>query len=241
MSRSSASNTSKFVPPHYADKLAIPDEQLCSQIAGNASADTKRFCWSMFKYFVNEPHWFSSKIGHSVNLVEVNVWDVDGASAEKGGDKPARAETVFEVEVTEDMCNLFGIMHGACAAYLIDHCSVSSLIALGYNVGKDGTGLSQSMNIIWNEAAPLGTKLRIVNTSMIMRGRVRTCRSELWNGPRLCVTGVHSLVNAPHKMQAPGCNSTRPTSSSKSRPNAPAPRPGSGYSPQNEVMLAAKL
>ncbi|TFK28957.1 hypothetical protein FA15DRAFT_454849 [Coprinopsis marcescibilis] len=217
------------IPQHYSDK--IPEVDI-SNTKGNASDETKRFCWGMFKYFVNAPHWFSSRIGHSIQLVEVNVWNLDG----KDEDRPASAETVFEVEVTEDMCNLFGILHGACAAYLIDHCSVSSLVALGYNTGKDGTGLSQSMNIIWNEAAPLGTKLRIVNSSMIIRGRVRTCRTELWNGNRLCVTGVHSLVNAPDKMQKPGCN----VEESK-RPVA-GPSQGSSYSPlPRETIFAAKL
>ena len=81
---------------------------------------------AMFKYFVNEPHWFGSKIGHSVRLVEVNVWDAQdmpSASVSRegsGNPRHARAETVFEVDVTKDMCNLFGIMHGACAAYLVD-------------------------------------------------------------------------------------------------------------------------
>lgn len=125
-------STTAFIPPHLSDKLDLSemDDRWSSQIKGNATEEAKRYCWAMFKYFVNEPHWFSSKIGHSVKLVEVNVWDVEDVTTTSsalaregegsGRPKPARAETIFEVEVTGDMCNLFGIMHGACAAYLID-------------------------------------------------------------------------------------------------------------------------
>jgi acyl-coenzyme A thioesterase 13 len=131
-SQDGVGTTTPLIPPPFTDKLDLlkMDERWSSQIKGNATEEAKRYCWAMFKYFVNEPHWFSSKIGHSVKLVEVNVWDVEClARASSGGaqegegsgrPKPARAETIFEVEVTEDMCNLFGIMHGACAAYLID-------------------------------------------------------------------------------------------------------------------------
>lgn len=208
------------------------DGRWSSQIRGNVSEDAKQYCMAIFKHFVNESHWFGSKIGHSVKLVEVNVWDVEDASSSSGSPetaegsgrlKPARAETVFEVKVTEDMCNLFGIMHGACAAYLIDHCSVSSLVALGYHLGKDGSGLSQSMNIIWNEAAPIGSKLRIVNTSIILRGRVRTCKSDLWNGTKLCVTATHSLVNVPDLVPPLGFNKAEKPASTTRTPSAPSP------------------
>lgn len=68
------------------------------------------------------------------------------------------------------MCNVFGTLHGACAAYIIDpyvfysskevradlgRCSVSALITLGRTVGVDGTGVSQSMNLIWHRSIRL--------------------------------------------------------------------------------------
>ena len=71
------------------------------------------------------------------------------------------------------MCNVFGTLHGACAAYIIDpyvfysskvffevrvdrcRCSVSALITLGRTIGVDGTGVSQSMNLIWHRSIPL--------------------------------------------------------------------------------------
>lgn len=60
-----------------------------------------------------------------------------------------------------------------------------------------------------------GTKLRIVSTSLYIHGRVRSARcevrpsnvrllkqrvllkgySKLWDGDKLCVSGIHSTVN----------------------------------------------
>ncbi|GLB34281.1 hypothetical protein LshimejAT787_0111650 [Lyophyllum shimeji] len=138
---------------------------------------------------------YGADIGHRVKLVEVNVL---------GRDKPAAyGETVFEVDMEKDMCNIFGTLHGACAAYIIDPCSVSSLIVLGNAIGVDGTGVSQSMNLIWHQPARPGTKLRIVSTSMFIHGRVRSARCEMWNGDQLCVSAVHCTVNPwAHKKQA---------------------------------------
>ncbi|KAJ3522912.1 hypothetical protein NMY22_g11680 [Coprinellus aureogranulatus] len=181
-----------YTAPHYQGTMEKSD---VSKIKGNANDEAKRYVNGIFQHLVGTSPWFSHEIGGRIELKEVNIWGIPSSKSE-----PARAQTVFEIEVTPDMCNIFGIMHGGCAAYLIDHCSVSSTIALGTRLGKDGSGLSQSMNIIWSDAAPLGCKLRIVNNSISFRGRTRTCRTEIWNGDKLCVSGVQSLVNAPKKM-----------------------------------------
>jgi acyl-coenzyme A thioesterase 13 len=68
------------------------------------------------------------------------------------------------------MCNAYGTLHGGCAAYLVDtyvqigrlidsesenrrylpiRCSFSALAILGLLLGIDGTGFTQSMDIIW--------------------------------------------------------------------------------------------
>ncbi|KAF5333622.1 hypothetical protein D9611_002788 [Ephemerocybe angulata] len=226
-----------------------------SNVKGNASDETKRQVWSTFKYLLGSPGWFNHSIGDSIQCKEVNVWGPKDPSTASPSEEAPRAETVFEVEVTPDMCNLFGILHGGCTAYLIDQygafftfsvdllltgncysCSVTSTMALGCHIGEDGTGLSQSMNIVWVEAAPLGAKLRIVNTSMVIRGRVRTCRSELWNGNKLCASGVHSLVNAPKKMIRASLPSTSAQQPPSNR-NQPFTSPALGTSP----IFAAKL
>lgn len=174
-----------------------------SHIAGNLSDDAKRRGVSAFTYFVSTADKsYGASVGQRLKPVEMNVW--------KEGSAAAYGETIFEITVDEDMCNVFGTLHGACAAYIIDpyvfylffevrvdrgRCSVSALITLGRTIGVDGTGVSQSMNLIWHRSIRLGTKLRVVSTSMSLRGRVRSARCELWDGDKLCVSAVHSTVN----------------------------------------------
>jgi len=119
------------------------------------------------------------------------------------GTPAACAQTVVEIDVTRDMCNVFGSLHGGCAAYLIDPCSVSALVLLGIASGGNGTGVSQSMNIIWHQPAKVGDKLRIVSTSIFLDGHIRAARSEIWTGDKLCISAVHSTVN-PKARQSKG-------------------------------------
>ncbi|KAE9402015.1 hypothetical protein BT96DRAFT_817106, partial [Gymnopus androsaceus JB14] len=49
-----------------------------------------------------------------------------------------------------DMCNVYGTLHGGCAAYIIDLCSSTSIVCYGLYTGTDGTGVSSSMNIQWH-------------------------------------------------------------------------------------------
>ncbi|KAG2013115.1 hypothetical protein CC2G_010055 [Coprinopsis cinerea AmutBmut pab1-1] len=231
-----------FIPSIYADKLRVPhDDPVVSRMSGNACDGVKWYCWAVFRHFVGESGtWFASSIGTSVRLVEVNLWSTDGNG------KPTKAESVFEVVVTKEMCNPFGILHGACAGYLLDYCSVTPLVALGYHNGEDGTGLSQSMNIIYHGAAPIGSKLRIVSASIVLRGRTRICKAEIWSGSKLRMTGIHSLINSPGmtRLQKRDDDNTQSSSSLTKR----------GYSPSsptrldvgcslllNEIMVQAKL
>ncbi|KIJ94376.1 hypothetical protein K443DRAFT_683795 [Laccaria amethystina LaAM-08-1] len=159
-----------------------------SHITGNLSDDAKRRSVSAFTYFVSTvDKSYGASVGQRLKPLEMNVW--------KEGSAAAYGETVFEITVDKDMCNVFGTLHGACAAYIIDPCSVSALITLGRTIGVDGTGVSQSMNLIWHRSIRLGSKLRVVSTSMSLRGRVRSSRCELWEGDNLCVSAVHSTVN----------------------------------------------
>ncbi|KAF8958498.1 hypothetical protein BDZ97DRAFT_1736579 [Flammula alnicola] len=158
-----------------------------SSIKGNIDQDVKRICLDVFRFSVSAPgHSYGAEIGERLKLIEMNIW---------GEGKSSFAETVVEITVEKDMCNVFDILHGACAAYIVDPCSVSSLVVLGTKLGFDGGGFSQSMNLIWHHPVRRGTKLRVVSTSVSAKGRVRTVRCELWDNDTLCVSAVHSTVN----------------------------------------------
>ncbi|KAF8227611.1 hypothetical protein L208DRAFT_1405097 [Tricholoma matsutake] len=161
-----------------------------SQIKGNVTDEQKQLEVNVLFYFTSSRQKsYGADIGRRLKIVEMNVWD-------KGKDGPAAyGETIFEIEIQEDMCNVFGTLHGACAAYMVDPCSVSSLVLLGLATGVDGIGVSQSMNLIWHQPVCLGDKLRIVATSMFIHGHVRSARCEFWKGDQLCLSAVHSTVN----------------------------------------------
>lgn len=165
-----------------------------SKIAGNLSLDQKQLCANVLSYFIIEGNAFGCEIGKRMRLVETNVLK----SPEKGG--PLRGRTVCEIQVEKDMCNIYGVLHGGCAAYMIDSCSSSSLVALGVVKGLDYSGMSQALNIIWHGPAPEGTKLKIVSTSVVVGGRVMTARCEIWDKDqgRVLVSAVHSKVNPYH-------------------------------------------
>ncbi|TFK69436.1 hypothetical protein BDN72DRAFT_840406 [Pluteus cervinus] len=221
---STPSRTSPTVAEMAAAISVAPNFDV-SRIRGNVPEDDKRRFVSTFAYFISTREGsYGADVGQRIRMVEVNVWPgppsrqfgrgehnqmqgaADTENAEPRESRPegdnagtlkgtGYGEAIFELVVERDMCNVFGTLHGGCAAYIIDPCSSSALVVMGRALGIDGTGVSQSMNLIWHQPAHVGAKLRIVATSMFMHGRVRTARCELWDGDRLCVSSTHSTVN----------------------------------------------
>lgn len=101
---------------------------------------------------------------------------------------------VFETDVTRDMCNYLGAMHGGCTSFLIDICTsiVLNLIAASSSP-ELAKHVSLALNITFHAPAVMGARLRIINTSVAVGARVMTVRSEVYditNG-RIVATGVH--------------------------------------------------
>ncbi|THU91052.1 hypothetical protein K435DRAFT_841188 [Dendrothele bispora CBS 962.96] len=111
------------------------------------------------------------------------------------------ARTVCEITVTKKMCNIHGTLHGGCAMYLMDPCSVSALVALGVVTGVDGTGVSQSMFTQWHRPVTEGTQLNIISTTVATNGYIRSSRCEIRDQKTnmLYVSSVHSIVNVTSK------------------------------------------
>lgn len=107
-----------------------------SHVRGNVTDEAKQLASQVFYYFVStRERSYGADIGQRLKLVEVNVREQgDGPDAPSG-------ETIFEIEVEkgewiwkflfcfndhaflfarQDMCNIFGTLHGACAAYMVD-------------------------------------------------------------------------------------------------------------------------
>ncbi|PBK67118.1 hypothetical protein ARMSODRAFT_959788 [Armillaria solidipes] len=180
------------IPRSFLHSLPAAPHIDVSTIKGNISDEEKQLGANIFSYFVNSrEESYGAEVGRRLRLVEMNIWGRDACGT------AAQGQTIFEIDVEKDMCNVFGTLHGACAAYIVDPCSVSSLVVLGAAIGADGTGVSQSLNVIWHQPAKMGTKLRVVSTSVFIHGRIRTARCELWDKERdkLYVSAIHTTVN----------------------------------------------
>jgi len=165
----------------YEDALAGSHSVDVSDVEGNVSDEHKRVGLAIFAYFIGVPRQsYSADVGRRVKCTSIKVRHHESVSS---------AETVFEVMVergksttvlrrpvvdaTPDMCNVYGNLHGGCAAYIIDpyvslefqtthltltvslSCSASALVSLGLVLGFDGSGVSQSMNLQWHKPAKM--------------------------------------------------------------------------------------
>jgi hypothetical protein len=139
-------------PPWEIFLRSLPTVDIdVKQIRGNVSDAEKQVNANIFAYFAtgsgsgvspNSP--FSKEIGGRLKIVEMNVRDLRSNAA--------AAEVVFEIEVTEskldlvaffpchsdlieaaDMSNVYGTLHGGCAAYMVDPYDSSSSLFRGYS------------------------------------------------------------------------------------------------------------
>ncbi|KAJ7240629.1 hypothetical protein B0H12DRAFT_1024579 [Mycena haematopus] len=145
-------------------------------IRGNISDAEKQVNANVLAYFctgsgISKFPPFGSEIAGRLKIVELNVWDNPAKGAE--------AEILLEVEVTQDMCNVYGTMHGGCAAFLLDPSTVAAMVLLGRAKQFDGTGVTTSMNVYWHHPAPLGSTLTIATRSVFADGRARLSRCEV--------------------------------------------------------------
>ncbi|KAF9037782.1 hypothetical protein BDP27DRAFT_1347953, partial [Rhodocollybia butyracea] len=143
-----------------------PNSPDVSSIQGNVSAQSKRLVLDIMSYYLGaKEDSFGVQVGRRLQLRSMN------------------SQTVFEVTVAKDMCNPFGTLHGACACYIVDPCSMSAIVVLGAALGIETTGVSQSMNLIWHKAA----KIFIIDSET----------------DRLYVSAIHSTIHTPDSGSRP--------------------------------------
>ncbi|KAJ7906054.1 hypothetical protein B0H13DRAFT_1619821 [Mycena leptocephala] len=142
------------------------------EIRGNVSDADKQIVANVLTYIctgsgiarISSP--FANDISRRLKIVGLNLC----------GDE---SEVILEIKVTESMCNVYGTMHGGCAAFLLDSPTLAVMVLLGRAKGFDGSGVSQSMNVYWHHPAPLGTTLTVIARSVFVDGRARLARCEV--------------------------------------------------------------
>jgi len=165
--------------------LLSNDLSCVAKIAGNASDDTKRTIQSLRVKYGNS---FGDSIHNRMKIVEISL----NKNAEE--EKRMQVRLVIELDVTEDMLNGAGSIHGGCSAFLVDMCSSLALVALTLETSPaPNPTVSQSLSIVYHSPAQLTDKLRIVNTTLTAGARAHSARTEIWNVThhRLVVSGTH--------------------------------------------------
>ncbi|KAJ7049027.1 hypothetical protein C8F01DRAFT_1140630 [Mycena amicta] len=168
-----------------------------SNVQGNLPPADKQVIASIFTFFITggaTPSAFARSVGQRTRVVEMSI-----------SQKPERADVVLEVEVTEDMCNAFGTMHGACGAFLLDHATLGTFVLLGRAKGFDGVGMTTTMNLHWHTPATTGDVLTIHASTLFVdqrqRGaRVARCEIREKETGRLIVTGTTGGANSGGKL-----------------------------------------
>ncbi|KAI1790045.1 HotDog domain-containing protein [Ganoderma leucocontextum] len=155
----------------WVDPLTLPKYGDASEVAGNAPDDTKQLTLNTLgAYGVGDADCFAYAVGRQIRIADMNT--------ESKGDK-MEVVVVSEVQVTKEMLNGAGLMHGGCLCYLIDNCAAFPLVALGVMQNTNGVGVTQALNIFFHAPASLQTCMRITSTSVTLGGRIMTSRCEV--------------------------------------------------------------
>ncbi|KAK9897493.1 hypothetical protein P389DRAFT_169254 [Cystobasidium minutum MCA 4210] len=149
---------------------------------------------------------FSGSVVKGLHLKSVKLTNVsldEASETLKPVKRKAGATLVLEIEVTEEMCNFHRMLHGGCAAFLLDFGSSLPLIALSNEDTWSTSGVSQNFNLFFMQAVPCGTKLHMITSIMNMgsRSAVTDCRFvDADNHDKLYIFGNHTKVN-PYERQ----------------------------------------
>ncbi|GAA5826248.1 hypothetical protein JCM11251_007224 [Rhodosporidiobolus azoricus] len=135
---------------------------------------------------------------HSVQLDGVELDGEEDTKPKRG----AQAEVICSLTVDNSCCNPSGNAHGGFLAWLIDHCSSLSLVALsGPGLKWVTSGVSTNLSVYYVGAAPTGSTIRIT-TRVLTQGRVigvlETRIEDAQTGKSLCF-GVHTKQDPQRK------------------------------------------
>ncbi|KAI0708031.1 HotDog domain-containing protein [Earliella scabrosa] len=159
------------------------------QFSSNISSEHRATILDFDKHIMRGPATFARTIAAHIELREVEVF-----TREEDGKTQARV--VFEMPMLEDMLNVAGNLHGGCSMYLIDTCSLTALHVLRIVLDKKEGFVSQAINTVFHAPTSLGSRLKIVNTTVVFGSRIFSARTEIWDmtNRRLVATGVQNMV-----------------------------------------------
>ncbi|KAI0690853.1 HotDog domain-containing protein [Cytidiella melzeri] len=157
------------------------------QARGNASPEAK-LCVATWYGSKGSTKQYIYPIMSRMEATDVDVLDVPELPRKK------QARIVFELDVQEDMCNALLNVHGGCSATLIDICTSLTVSLLAFYVSPQTRNhVSLALNTTYHSPAPLGSRLKIVCTTVAFGARTMTAKAEIYDKTlgRLVATGVH--------------------------------------------------
>ncbi|KAF8339015.1 HotDog domain-containing protein [Cantharellus anzutake] len=119
--------------------------------------------------------------------------------------KHSRMKFAANIDVSKDMCNKFGIMHGACVAYLMDTVTTGALVSL-----EGPPRVSLSLNISFYRPIPVGSKIRLVAYTTSVGRSIAHTRGEMWDLKKSTL-----LASCTHTMVDPKSDNPPPIAKSK--------------------------
>ncbi|GJE87509.1 HotDog domain-containing protein [Phanerochaete sordida] len=187
-------------------KAGHPNEDV-STVRGNCTDDVNQLNVNALAYYAGAgTNVFGNEQARHIQLVEANVRRRRGGPPGAWAEAHAlEAETIYDVPVHDEMLNRGGhTVSGACVAHFIDICTCSALYALGCTLNQDIEGASQALEVKYHAPALLGMTLRIVATTLTIRGRVLTARAEVYDKAtgKLLFSGVHTMTTTKGGHQA---------------------------------------
>lgn len=176
------------------------DLEIVNGIKGNAPPEVKQMPLKWLMLFRQRGNSFATSVAQRLRVTEVNILPSPDDS------KKLEGKVVCEVDVTPDMCSARGVLHEGCIAFLVDECIASSMsVAISAEGRASSPGVTQTMNLMFHASANVGTKLRIVSTTMASGLQSNAGRCEVWDSKnhRLLASGAMLLMPPSLPMKRP--------------------------------------
>ncbi|KAK7018966.1 hypothetical protein R3P38DRAFT_1281676 [Favolaschia claudopus] len=166
----------------FLDSLPSPPNFNVADIKGNASDEEKlSAAKGFFHYF---PGVFGSDI---LKRLRVTTMNFDEGKRE--------CEFISEIQISSNMCNFMGVLHGACSTLLADVGMSMAVIMLGMKLGFDGRVLTRDMKTNFSYPGLADETIEVIASSGILKNGVPTARCEIRNknSAKICMTAIQSL------------------------------------------------
>jgi acyl-coenzyme A thioesterase 13 len=117
-----------------------------------------------------------------VNLLSVTVSETD----------PNLASAIFELQVTPEICNATGMIHGGAVALIFDICTSMTIAPIAREGFWDSGHVSRTLNCTYLRPIPQGTKCTVETEIIHLGKRAGMLRGAIKNASgAVCYTCEH--------------------------------------------------